>query len=85
LRRDGEAGGRGGAGRLAAVPRYQLELHWPEGQTTNAEHDSGEDVYEEGDTFQDDRHPVNWLVERIEPASDPFLALLVCSVEPEAV
>lgn len=66
------------------MPRYRLELHWPEGQTTTVDYDSGESVYEEGDTFQDDRHPVIWRVERIEPDSEPFLARLVCQVEPEA-
>jgi hypothetical protein len=69
---------------LAPVPRYRLELHWPEDQTTIADYDSGEVVYEEGDTLQDDRHPVIWRIERIEPEPEPFLARLVCHVEPEA-
>jgi hypothetical protein len=66
------------------VPRYRLELHWPEGQTTTGDYDSGESVHKEGDTFQDDNHAVTWRIERIEPESDPFLARLVCHVEPEA-
>jgi hypothetical protein len=66
------------------VPRYRLELHWPEGVTTTADYDSGEDSLQEGDTFQDDEHAVTWRVRRIEPEADPFLARLVCHVEPEA-
>jgi hypothetical protein len=66
------------------VPRYRLELHWPEGVTTTADYDSGEDLLEEGDTFQDASHPLTWRVERVEPESEPFLARLVCHVEPEA-
>ncbi|HEY7563079.1 MAG TPA: hypothetical protein VH650_12970 [Gaiellaceae bacterium] len=66
------------------MPRYRLELHWPESQTTTADYDSGEDLLEEGDTFQDDRHAVVWYIERTEPEPEPFLARLVCRVEPEA-
>jgi hypothetical protein len=66
------------------VPRYRLELHWPEGQTTTADYDSGEEILAEGDTFQDDRHAVVWCIMRIEPEPEPFVARLVCHVEPEA-
>jgi hypothetical protein len=66
------------------VPRYRLELHWPEGVTTTADYDSGEDLLEEGDTFQDASHAVTWRVERIEPQPEPYRARLVCHVEPEA-
>jgi hypothetical protein len=66
------------------VPRYRLELHWPEGETTTADYDSGGDTYEEGDTFQDASHAITWRVERVEPEPEPFLARLVCHVEPEA-
>jgi hypothetical protein len=52
--------------------------------TTTADYDSGEDLLEEGDTFQDASHPLTWRVERVEPESEPFLARLVCHVEPEA-
>jgi hypothetical protein len=57
---------------------------WLRQKTTTADYDSGEGILEEGDTFQDDQHAVTWRIQRTEPEADPFLARLVCHVEPEA-
>ena len=73
------------------MPRYTLELHWPDGKITTGDHDSRDAVYEVGDCFADAAAKISfrierlkeagatWRIERIEDAPEPFLAKLVCA------
>ena len=53
------------------MPRYTLELHWPDGKITTGDHDSRDAVYEVGDCFADAAAKISFRIERLKETEPP--------------